>query len=89
MRKNFGKNISKNASCKYSQKRLSYGKESHLKLLQKTKQKTVQENIDLPDNKIAKKFQKICHRILQRQLKVKQKYIEEIYISPGKTANYW
>ena len=70
----FGKNISKNFSSKYSQKLLDHAKQSatypHKTAPKSEIQKTAEATADLIGNKSAKSHPKI----LQRQLKVKQKH---------------
>ena len=81
MGKYIDKNISKNLSSKFWQKHLDYAKQSaedDLKTASKKAiQKTTEATVDLIGNKsarILKNFLKSHHRILQKQLKVKQKY---------------
>ena len=96
----FAKNVS-NLSGKYSQKGLDYAKQSAIDALKTVSkraiQKTVEATGDFIGDKIANKVtksQEIHGRIIQRQLKVKQRVFSNIgfdretprqrYISPEK-----
>ena len=71
------KNIGENVSSKYSQKHLIVLKQFAKDALKTTSKRPIQKaaevNGDLISNKILKKSQEVHHRIVQRQLKVKQK----------------
>ena len=76
MDKNIGNNISKNLSDKYCQKRLDYPKQSATDTL-KTASKAAGATVDLTGNKLMINLQRsheVHHRIVQRQLIVKQEY---------------
>ena len=77
MGKNVGKNISKNLSSKYSQKRFHHAKQSATDALKTTFTKAIQiaeATGDFIGNKNSKyNYKKNHYKILQRQLKVKQK----------------
>ena len=71
------KNIGENVCSKYSQKHLIVLKQFAEDALKTTSKRPIQKaaeaNGDLISNKILKKSQEVHHRIVQRQLKVKQK----------------
>ena len=86
MRKNIGKNMSKSLSSKYSQKLLDHAKQTATDALKATSktvvQKTAESAGDLIGNRIAvnitKSLKGLHHRIVERQLKMKQKILELI-----------
>ena len=86
MDKNIGNNISKNLSDKYCQKRLDYPKQSATDALKTASKRAIQKTagatVDLTGNKLMINLQRsheVHHRIVQRQLIVKQEY-QKIYI---------
>ena len=90
MGKNIGKNISKYLSSKYGQKiliTLSNPPQMHLKQLQKRqfKKQKKQLVISLAIKQITElqNSHKLCHRLVQKQLKMKQKILDLL----GKNLN--
>ena len=87
MEKNIGKNISKNSSCKYSQKLLDHAKKSATDALKsdpKTAiQKTAEATSDLIRNKIADKISETSPQENLGTATNWKKYFKK-YISPQK-----
>ena len=78
MDKHIGKNIRKNSSGKCSQKRLDRLNNTLETSSKRAILKITEETGDLTK---LQKSQKIIHRIIRRQLKVKQKYLKkDIYL---------
>ena len=80
MSKNIGKNIIKNLSGKYSKTLFDHAKQSAgdapKTVSKRAIQKIAEATGDLTGNKLLiklQKYQKLHHRIVQKQLKVKQK----------------
>ena len=73
--------LSRALSSKYSLKRPGHAKQSVKDVLKTDSKKAIQKTIETTDDfKSLKKPKRIHRKILQRQLKVKQKYQKKIYI---------
>ena len=103
---NIAINITKNFSGKYNQNLFDHAKQYSTDALKTSSKRVVQKEeatCDLIGNWLIEfwKSKKIRHKIIQKQLQMKEKEIpkdkekdkeipnESIYIFRGKTGNYW